>query len=187
MIAIHVPHDFALVLAPLQVQVGILPLIIGLAAAKAYQAYSKHKAQKKAAANEKSTAIAGANLKQKMAEDKRLSNVGLGSSILGKINSNKPAYGGRLNFDTAIDPAVLAELSKRREYDFTDAVGDPGAGQGWGATSDLAGGLANIFGGAVANVGSGSVSSGAPAGGVPMTAEPIPTQLNKYNFNTLSR
>lgn len=106
----------------------------------------KHKSQQKQAENQRKAQIAGLNLNQTMSEDKRLGRLGLANSILGKINSNRPAYGGRLNFDLGIDPATLANLQQRRTYDFSQAVPDANAGAGSGLLGSLFGGAGDLLG-----------------------------------------
>lgn len=104
------------------------------------------KSQQKQAKEQRRAQIAGLNLQQNMGEDKRLARLNLAQSILGKINSNSPAYGGRLNFNTAIDPAVLSQLQQRRQYDFSQAVPDANVGAGTGLLGSLFGGAGDLLG-----------------------------------------
>ena len=104
-----------------------------------------NKAKQKQAEEQCKAQIAGLNLQQNMGEDKRLARLNLAQSILGKINSNSPAYGGRLNFNTAIDPAVLAQLQQRRSYDFAPTVADQNVGAGTGLLGGLFGGAGQLM------------------------------------------
>jgi hypothetical protein len=103
----------------------------------------KHKGQQKQASNQRNAQIAGLNLQQNMGEDKRLARLNLAQSILGGIKSQP---GSRVNYSGAIDPAVLAQLQQRRQYDFAPTVGDPNAGAGSGLLGSLFGGAGDLMG-----------------------------------------
>lgn len=147
-------------------------------AAMAAKKIAEKKAADKRAKNAKSTGVGTYELQNQMREDQRLSKLDVASSLLG--NSANPAapaaaYGGRVNPNTGLDPALLAKLGVRRKYDFSKAVGDPGAGNGWDLGAGLAGavgsaassyygqqqgGLAQGLGGAKSGVATGGAGSG---------------------------
>lgn len=138
-----------------------------------------HKSEQKQNEAQRQAAIAQLQLKNQMGEDSRLAGVNLGSSILGKIQSQP---GSRVNYSGAIDPAVLAELQKRREYDFSKAVPDTNAGGGYGLLSGLFGGAGDLLG--EASMGNPSASApGSVPGGIAPTAQLIPS--TKYKFSSL--
>ncbi len=96
------------------------------------------KGKEEQAANQRAAQIASLNLKQKMAEDQRLANVGIGSSILKGLGAGTGHYGGRVDMSNfALDPALVAKLSKERTYDFSKAVPDQMAGAGSSALGDF--------------------------------------------------
>lgn len=139
-----------------------------------------HKSKQKQAKEQRRAQIGAATLGQNMSEDKRLARLKLGQSILGGLKPGA-AYGGRVNFNTAIDPAVLAELSKRREYDFSQGIPDSTVGAGSGLLSSLFSGAGDLAGEVdLARQGSNPVTSGAPPGTLPMGGTGIDfTQLLK--------
>lgn len=119
------------------------------------------RAKKKKAEAARKAEIKGLNLKQTMAEDKRLGNVNAGASLLQSI-SGLPQ----------ISPEALAALQQRRTYDFSKAVPAAGAGAGSGLLSGLfgaVGDVADVYG---ANQGAGGgdsadvFSPGQPVGGL---------------------
>lgn len=93
------------------------------------------KSKKKKAEAERKAAIGGAELKQNMAEDKRLGQLGAGQSILQQL-----AGSGFTN----ISPEAAASLGQRRSYDFSKAVPEAGAGLGSELLSGLFGGIGDI-------------------------------------------
>jgi hypothetical protein len=102
------------------------------------------KGEKKRADEQRRAQIGGANLGQQMSEDKRLARLNLGQSILGGL---KPGggTGGRVSASLGIDPAILAELSKRREYDFSQGIPDQNVGEGSSLLGGLLGGAGNLL------------------------------------------
>lgn len=102
-----------------------------------------HKGENERKKEERRAAIAQLTLRQQMGEDERLSKAGLGASLLNGLagraaTGGGDAYGGRVNLSNLkLDPAVQAEIMKRRTYDFSQAVPDTTKGSGW----NLAGGL----------------------------------------------
>jgi hypothetical protein len=104
-----------------------------------------HKAKQKQEKEQRRAQIGAATLGQNMSEDKRLARLKLGQSILAGLHPGA-AYGGRVNFNTAIDPAILAELSKRREYDFSQGIPDQTVGAGTGLLGGLFSGAGNLLG-----------------------------------------
>jgi len=93
------------------------------------------KSKKKTAEAQRKADIEGLNLKQNMAEDKRLGNVNAGASLLQSLAGK--------GF-TGISPEALAALQQRRTYDFSKAVPEAGAGMGSGLLSGLFGGIQDI-------------------------------------------
>jgi hypothetical protein len=142
-----------------------LPLALIGGAASLLGGILGNKGKKKAAKAQAKAQANAMRLKHNMGEDRRLANVGLGSSILGKINPSRNA---------AIDPALLAQLSQRRDYDFEGAVGDPTAGQDTSFLGELAGGAGDLLGEM-------DLFSKAP-GGVQQTAQTIlpPAGMEQY-------
>lgn len=143
-----------------------IPLVI-MAAAAAGKAISKKKAAGKQAKNSKTTGIAQMKLQNNVAEDKRLSKLDLAKGLLGDAsNPNAPAaaYGGRVNPNTGLDPAMMAKLGIRRNYDsqIEQAVGDPGAGGGWDLGGDLFGAVQQ----GAAGYASGGMGGGGIGGGL---------------------
>ena len=104
-----------------------------------------HKAKQKQAAEQRRAQIAQGELANNMSEDKRLARLNLGSSILGNLKPGA-AYGGHVNFNTAIDPALLAQLQQRRKYDFASATPDANVGSGSDFLGGLFGGLGGLLG-----------------------------------------
>lgn len=92
-------------------------------------------AKKKQEEAQRNAEIAGLNLKQNMAEDKRLGNLGAGQSLL-----NQLAGHGFTN----ISPAAAASLGQRRTYDFSKAVPAAGAGLGSSLLSGLFGSVGDV-------------------------------------------
>ena len=139
-----------------------MPIAIPAAiiAGKLIGGFLQNKGKAKQAKEQRRADIAGLNLKQTMGEDKRLGRLNLAQSILGNLKPGA-AYGGRVNFNTAIDPAVLAELQKRRSYDFSKVVADQNVGGGTGLIGSLFSDAANAVGSAY---GTGAIGGGAGGG-----------------------
>lgn len=115
------------------------------------------RAKKKKAEAERKAAIGAAELKQNMAEDKRLGALGAGSSILSQL-----AGKGFTN----ISPEALAALQQRRTYDFSKAVPEAGAGIGSELLSGLFSGVGDVASQYGINQGDAPMSPGQP--NVPM-------------------
>lgn len=98
------------------------------------------KSKKKQAEADRKATIGAAELKNQMGEDKRLASLSAGQSLLSQL-----AGKGFTN----IDPATAAKLAERRNYDFSKAVPEAGAGLGSGLLSGLfnaAGDVASQYG-----------------------------------------
>jgi hypothetical protein len=134
---------------------------IGLGA-KLLSGLFKGKAEKKRAQASNKAAVAAANLADQRREDERTAGVDAGSSILGSIGQ-APAYGGRVNPNMALDPALVARLKQRRVYDNSSAVPDAGAGLGSAFLSSLFGGAGDLA--AFLPTGVGMPDMGAPMSG----------------------
>lgn len=91
------------------------------------------KSKKKQAEAQRKADIGAAELKNQMAEDRRLGNVNAGASLLAGI----PGL-------AQISPEALAALKQRRTYDFSKAVPEAGAGVGSGLLSGLFGGIGDV-------------------------------------------
>lgn len=91
------------------------------------------KSKKKQAQAANKAAIGQAELKNQMNEDTRTAKASTAASLLGQAGS-----------DFALDPAVAANLAKRRSYDFSKAVPEAGAGIGSDLLSGLFGGVADV-------------------------------------------
>ena len=96
--------------------------------------------KKKQEQAQRDATVAGLNLNQTMGEDRRLARLKLAESLLGGIGQS-PAYGGRVNPNTALDPNLVAALGARRSYDFSKTVPKAGAGMGSAFLSGLFGDL----------------------------------------------
>ena len=139
------------------------------------------KSEKKKAEALRKAEIEGLNLKQNMAEDKRLGNVNAGASLLQSLAGK--------GF-TGISPEALAALQQRRSYDFSKAVPEAGAGMGSGLLSGLFGGVRDLAAQAGINEGAAPMSPGQPADlGIQTTVAPkdqlavnsAPTRIPWYN------
>lgn len=93
------------------------------------------KSKKKQAEAQNKAAVGQAELQNQMSEDKRLSKLAAGQSILQQL-----AGSGFTN----ISPEAAASLGKRRTYDFAKGVPEAGAGMGSGLLSGLFGAVGDI-------------------------------------------
>lgn len=93
------------------------------------------KSKKKQEEAQRKAAIGGAELKQNMAEDRRLGQLGAGQSLLSQLTGK--------GF-TNISPEQATSLGQRRTYDFSKAVPEAGAGMGSGLLSGLFGGIGDV-------------------------------------------
>lgn len=93
------------------------------------------RAKKKQAEAQRKAQIGAAELKQNMAEDKRLGQLGAGASILQQLTGK--------GF-TGVSPEALAALQQRRTYDFSKAVPEAGAGLGSELLSGLFGAAGDV-------------------------------------------
>src|SRR5512147_653974 len=116
-----------------------------------------NKSKKKQEEAQRKAAIESMNLKQTMAEDKRLGQLGAGQSLLGQL-----AGKGFTN----ISPEAAAAIGQRRTYDFSKTVPEAGAGAGSGL-------LAGLFG----DIGDVASQYGINAASKPMEAAGPPTSM----------
>lgn len=127
------------------------------------------KSEKKKAEAQRKADIGAAELKNQMAEDRRLANLSAGQSLLGQL-----AGSGFTN----IDPATAAKLAQRRTYDFSKAVPEAGAGGGSGLLSGLFGGISDVAYRAGMNEDQPMEAAGPPASQIETQATaPVATRL----------
>lgn len=151
-------------LIPLGVSVGA-KLLGGLFGNKSKK--KKEEAQRKAA-------IGGAELKQNMAEDRRLGQLGAGQSLLGQL-------AGR-GF-TNISPEAAASLGQRRTYDFSKAVPEAGAGLGSEFLSGLLGDVGDVASQYGINAGRPMEAAGPPSSMIQTQAVPgVKTTLGTPSY-----
>lgn len=129
----------------------------------------KSKGQNKKNQEAYRSTVAAKNLAQKQVEDKRIGNLSLANSLLSRVP--KTTAGGAVNTNVALDPALVAQLSKPREYDYASATPKP-----VGGTYDLLAGLFDTAGDVATYLPTGKPPVSAGVGGATRLAPTAPIE-----------
>ncbi len=138
-----------------------LALAGGSLLAKGLGALFGHKAQSSQSNANREALINLLTVRQNMSEDQRLARVKLAQSILANLPEHRNGPGGGYDIGGPRDPALYADLGKRRNYDFSSTV-PKSAGGFESFLSGLFGGAADV----IPRVASPDASAAGPVGGI---------------------